>query len=283
MLPIPESGGAVPDFLAEVKWELDWLLTMQYAADDGRVSHKLTGDVLRRLRHAGGRRRPALLRPLRHRGHRRSSSRRWRRRRALYRPFDADFAARCLAAARVSYQLSDRESGQRRRQSGRFSHRGIRHHRPDDRLWAAAEIWETTGDAAALADVEARIAALTGRDRRRRLRLEQHQEPGPVHLPALDARRARPGDRRAVRASVMAAADDDRAVFTTAAATVAASCATTGDRTGRWRAHDAARPREPAVGRFDLSRCRRRSARLSLRPQSLRPIAGDRPRRGRRR
>src|SRR5207245_706141 len=44
-LPIPESGGAVPDFLAEVKWELDWLLSMQYGAGDGRVSHKLTATV----------------------------------------------------------------------------------------------------------------------------------------------------------------------------------------------------------------------------------------------
>ena len=33
-LPIPEKGGAMPDFLDEVKWELDWLLTTQ--ADDGR-------------------------------------------------------------------------------------------------------------------------------------------------------------------------------------------------------------------------------------------------------
>src|SRR5206468_103253 len=42
VLPIPESGGPIPDFLAEVKWELDWLLKMQYAAADARVSHKLT-------------------------------------------------------------------------------------------------------------------------------------------------------------------------------------------------------------------------------------------------
>jgi len=39
-LPIPESGGAIPDYLAEVKFNLDWLLKMQFP--DGRVSHKLT-------------------------------------------------------------------------------------------------------------------------------------------------------------------------------------------------------------------------------------------------
>src|SRR5262249_15158440 len=32
-LAIPEHGGPLPDFLAEVKWELDWLLTTQL--DDG--------------------------------------------------------------------------------------------------------------------------------------------------------------------------------------------------------------------------------------------------------
>ena len=37
---IPEHGGALPDFLAEVKWELDWLLTTQ--GGDGSVSHKVT-------------------------------------------------------------------------------------------------------------------------------------------------------------------------------------------------------------------------------------------------
>ena len=36
-LPIPEHGGPIPDYLAEIKWETDWLLTMQFA--DGSVSH----------------------------------------------------------------------------------------------------------------------------------------------------------------------------------------------------------------------------------------------------
>jgi endoglucanase len=39
-LPIHESGGAIPDYLAEVKYNLDWLLKMQM--EDGRVSHKVT-------------------------------------------------------------------------------------------------------------------------------------------------------------------------------------------------------------------------------------------------
>jgi endoglucanase len=40
-LNIPRPIGALPDLLTEIKWELDWLLTMQDPAD-GSVYHKLT-------------------------------------------------------------------------------------------------------------------------------------------------------------------------------------------------------------------------------------------------
>ena len=39
-LNIPESGGSLPDILAECKYELDWILDMQ--DDDGGVHHKCT-------------------------------------------------------------------------------------------------------------------------------------------------------------------------------------------------------------------------------------------------
>ena len=39
-LDIPETGNGVPDLLDELKWEMDWLLTMQ--DDDGGVFFKLT-------------------------------------------------------------------------------------------------------------------------------------------------------------------------------------------------------------------------------------------------
>lgn len=40
-LNIPESGNGIPDLLDEVKWNVDWMLTMQ-DPDDGGVYHKLT-------------------------------------------------------------------------------------------------------------------------------------------------------------------------------------------------------------------------------------------------
>lgn len=45
-LNIPESGNGIPDILNEVRYELDWLLQMQY--ENGSVAHKLTA-----LYHAG--------------------------------------------------------------------------------------------------------------------------------------------------------------------------------------------------------------------------------------
>lgn len=41
-LNIPESDNEIPDLLDEIKWELDWMLTMQDPYDGG-VYHKLTG------------------------------------------------------------------------------------------------------------------------------------------------------------------------------------------------------------------------------------------------
>jgi endoglucanase len=39
-LEIPEHGGALPDFLAECKFELDWLMSMQF--EDGSVADRVT-------------------------------------------------------------------------------------------------------------------------------------------------------------------------------------------------------------------------------------------------
>src|SRR5580698_6127146 len=41
-LKIPESGGKLPDFLAEIRWNLDWMLSLQDV--DGGVWHKQTSE-----------------------------------------------------------------------------------------------------------------------------------------------------------------------------------------------------------------------------------------------
>jgi endoglucanase len=42
IIDIPESNGNLPDILAEIKWNLDWMISMQDPSDGG-VYHKLTG------------------------------------------------------------------------------------------------------------------------------------------------------------------------------------------------------------------------------------------------
>jgi endoglucanase len=163
----PGSGGGLPDFLAEIKWELDWVLTMQAA--DGSVYHKLS------TRGFGGFNPPEQE----------STSR-------YFTPWGseatADFVAMTAQAARI-FQPYDPAYAERCRQAAQLSDRFLQAHpeyhaadqtgfttgayesnEPDhrgkggaqNRLWAAAELWETTGSPAALADVEARIKTVNG-------------------------------------------------------------------------------------------------------------------------
>ncbi len=166
-LDIPESGGPLPDFLAEIKWELDWLLTMQ--APDGSVYHKLS------TTHFGGFAPPETETAERYFtpwgseatadfvGILAQAAR-------IYRPYDPAFAARCLQAAQKSYQfLQVRPEYHQADQTG-FSTGAYEinepNHRlkgvPQNRLWAAAEVWESTGDTNALRDLEDRIRSVHG-------------------------------------------------------------------------------------------------------------------------
>lgn len=150
-LDLPESGGPLPDFLAELKWEIDWLLSMQ--APDGSVYHKLstvkfcdmilpedeeaeryfvpwssaaTADFVAMTAMAA----------------------------RYFREYDADYADRCLAAARKSYEFLRQHPENHRPEQRAFRTGGYGTWDPDDRLWAAAELWETTGDADVLSDLE---------------------------------------------------------------------------------------------------------------------------------
>jgi endoglucanase len=153
---IPEHGGAIPDFLAEVKWELDWLLTTQQ--EDGGVPHKLTAlnfegfvmpeqDVSMRFftpvgTAATGDLVAALAQAAR-----------------LYAPYDQKAAADYLAAARRGYAYLAANPGPPVPDTSKTFTTGGYGQRSDasNRLWAAAELWETTGEAPFLADLETAI------------------------------------------------------------------------------------------------------------------------------
>ncbi len=155
-LDLPESGGKTPDFLAEIKWELDWLLTMQ--ATDGSVYHKVSTARFGPFIAPEAERTDRFFTPW--------SSAATADFVALlaqaaryFHEFDPAFAAQCQKAADRSYQfLADHPEDHLADLTG-FSTGGYQTGDQDDRLWASAEIWETTGSAAALRDLENRLRA----------------------------------------------------------------------------------------------------------------------------
>ncbi len=153
---LPEHGGALPDYLDEVKFELDWLLTTQ--RDDGGVVHKLTaldfeGDVMpeaavaRRYFTPVGTAATADFVAVMAEAAR------------VYAPLDMTLAASYLAAARRGYTFLAANAGPPVPDTKDTFKTGGYGQRTDDqnRLWAAAELWQTTGEAPFLADLEARI------------------------------------------------------------------------------------------------------------------------------
>lgn len=172
-LPIPEhgkiaDGGAapLPDFLWEVKWELDWLLTAQSASGGGGLPDKLTaldfesygtmpeGDGQKRYFSGIGTAMTANFVAVMAEAAR------------IYQSDAPADAAKYLAAAELGYAYLGANAGPAVADNDNPSMMGTNvfstgHYfetDPDNRLWAAAEMWETTGEPAALADFEARVA-----------------------------------------------------------------------------------------------------------------------------
>jgi endoglucanase len=150
----------LPEFLAEVKWELDWLLTMQ--APDGSVYHKLS------TRKFGG-----MILPEKESTERFLSP--WSsaatadfvatlsQAARCFRPHDEVYASRCLDAARRSLEFLRAHPEDHRADLSAFTTGPYQTVDADDRLWASAEFWATTGDSTALADAESRLATLEAR------------------------------------------------------------------------------------------------------------------------
>jgi endoglucanase len=127
-LKIPESGGKIPDFLAEIRWNFDWMLTQQ--DDDGGVWHKQTsenfcGFILPQDDH--------LVSYVIGTGS------------APYKSTcaSADLAAVAAIAARCYDKnpnvIFQNPEGVR---TGEYGDNDCR----DEMLWAAAELWRTTGE-----------------------------------------------------------------------------------------------------------------------------------------
>ena len=155
-LDIPESGNGTPDLLNELRYEFDWLFKMQF--EDGRVSHKLTalnfdyrdvpeGDSDRRYFCPWGTAATADFVAMMALGARH------------FRAHDAAYAARCLAAAHRGWDCLLAHPDHVEPDQSAFSTGGYGAQDKSHRLWAAVEMWETTGEARFLRDFEQRAPA----------------------------------------------------------------------------------------------------------------------------
>jgi len=149
-LSLPESGGRLPDFLAEVRWNLDWMGTLQ--DDDGGVWHKQTSAAF-----------PGFAMPERDDtvslviG---TGAPDWKGSCAtgdfaavaaiaarVFEPWDAGYAARQLEAARRAWDWLESHpdtpyANPSDVSTGAYGDRDC----GDERLWAAAELWRSGGD-----------------------------------------------------------------------------------------------------------------------------------------
>jgi endoglucanase len=147
------QSGSIPAYLAEVKWNLNWVAKMQYSTD-GKVSHKIST-----INFCGS------IMPENESGTRYyvpwgtvatgSFVAMMAQAARLYAPYSPKFANdTCLARARLSYDLLANSAFVNSDQSAFKTGEYYQRDDSDKRLWAAAEMWEATGEERFLQDVE---------------------------------------------------------------------------------------------------------------------------------
>lgn len=148
-LDIPESGNSIPDILDEVKYELDWLLKMQDTSDGG-VYFKVTPQNF------AGFIMPNTDNSIRYIYQKSSTAAAdfaavMSIAARIYIQFDSTFSSICLASAEKAWRyLQDNPSivppGGFHNPSGTYTGEYGDGNDSDERLWAAAELYITTGD-----------------------------------------------------------------------------------------------------------------------------------------
>jgi endoglucanase len=150
-LAIPESGGKTPDVLAEIRWNIEWMLSLQDS--DGGVWHKQTSeqfcafimpekDTLTSYVIGTG------AAPYKSTCATADLAAVAAIAARCYGPYDQAFAARCLAAAQHAFAWAAANPNVTFKNppgigTGEYGDA----HCADEILWAAAELWRTTGDA----------------------------------------------------------------------------------------------------------------------------------------
>jgi len=149
-LNIPESGNGVPDILNEARWNLEWMLKMQdvdggawpkqtsvsfpgfIMPQDDKLPSEVIGTGQEPFKSTCATADLAAVAAIAAR---------------VYKPFDAKFADRNLEAARKAWQWTEKYPNVTFKnppdvRTGEYGDSNCR----DERLWAAAELWRTTGE-----------------------------------------------------------------------------------------------------------------------------------------
>ncbi len=149
-LNIPETGNGTPDVLNEARWNLEWMLQMQ--DEDGGVWHKQTSthfsgfippdkdDLPSAVIGTGSAPYKSTCATADLAAVAAIAAR-------VYAPFDKKFAERNLAAAKSAWKWTEQNPNVTFKNpqgvsTGEYGDSDC----SDERLWAAAELWRTTGD-----------------------------------------------------------------------------------------------------------------------------------------
>jgi len=149
-LNIPETGNGTPDILNEVRWNLEWMLKMQ--DDDGGVWHKQTSEHFPGFVMPEEDTLPSEVIGTGQQPYKSTCATSDLAAVAaiaarVYLPFDPKFAAKNLAAARQAWLWTEKFPNITFKNlpginTGEYGDSSC----SDERLWAAGELWRTTGE-----------------------------------------------------------------------------------------------------------------------------------------
>ena len=149
-LHIPESGNGTPDILNEARWNIEWMLKMQ--DDDGGVWQKQTSTHFSGFVMPEDDKLPSEVIGTGSTPYKSTCATEDLAAVAaiaarVYKPYDPKFAAKNLDAARKAWQWAEKNPNVLFRNppgisTGEYGDNNCR----DERLWAAGELWRTTGE-----------------------------------------------------------------------------------------------------------------------------------------
>jgi endoglucanase len=151
-LNIPESGNGTPEILSEARWNLEWMLKMQ--DDDGGVWHKQTSEHFSGFVMPEDDKLPSEVIGTGSAPYKSTCATADLAAVAaiaarVYKPFDAKFTAQNLEASRHAWAWAEKNPNVTFRNppgisTGEYGDNSCK----DEMIWAAAELYRTTGDAA---------------------------------------------------------------------------------------------------------------------------------------